>query len=72
MFKRMNDWMDKPFTNRSYLTWFGIVMAIYAVIIAIWGVVLFWDDIVEKIKKPFKALKDFFTVRVVIHKDEAE
>lgn len=69
--KKIMDWMDKPFTNKAYVIWVGIGAALAAIFYAIYFTVLFWDEICQKVTNVFDKVKDFFTVRVKIHRDEA-
>lgn len=69
---RIRDWMDKPFSNGTYLTLFVGCIAIYAIIMAVYGAFLFWDNICDRFNNLVNKVKEFFTVRVTIHREEAE
>lgn len=69
MFTKITNWMDKPFTNGTYVALFLITGGIAMLIYAGWILVLFWDKVRQKFDSIVDKVKDFFTVRVKIHRD---
>lgn len=57
MKQKFNELLDKPWTTRGYLKLTGIVYIITMIIVAIWYIMYFWDNICNWFESKFSKKK---------------
>lgn len=66
--KKISNFMDRPWTWRTYCKLCGVIAAIYAVLIAASAVYVYWEEIVKTWERVCQKFKNWF--RRVFRKEE--
>ena len=53
MKQKINELLDRPWTTRGYLKLTGIVCVLYAILVGLWYLKFYWDEIKGWFNKKF-------------------
>ena len=53
MKQKINELLDRPWTTRSCLKLYGIVYVVYAMLLGLWCLKVYWDEIKGWFNKKF-------------------
>ena len=54
MKQKFNELLDKPWTTRGYLKFTGIVYVSCMILVGLWWLKFYWDEVKDWFKKKFK------------------